>query len=350
MTELSCQDETQGDFFWGLDFTPAFYARLFAHGFLPISTSIHFPPEGYADRVFPILPSLRATIARSSDQDSLYILLPKLHKQRCVIRWDKLHVSKNARKRSKRFRVSFDQAFDDVVAACIEQHGEEWLFPPVVAALRTLHLQPNRVTEVPGSPVVRVHSVEVGQGDKMVAGELGYVVGAVYTSLTGFYTVASAGTIQMLAMAGLLRESGFGLWDLGMALPYKMRLGAENLPRGKFLSELARLRRRECAVRVDGKPPSGQSVSAAAAIRLLDSRGATGPGDAKETGLRSPPAKRKAAAVADDRESGGAQKASGAAGNDGKKNPAGRAAQSTRRRKAKGEAGAVSGSSDSAAS
>jgi len=77
-------------------YTPIFHHRLItqlmAEGFLPIAT------DG--------------------------LLLPKLHEQRCVVRLpNDLHVGKNTRKKAKKFEVTVNQAFDQVVAGCRQQHG-----------------------------------------------------------------------------------------------------------------------------------------------------------------------------------------------------------------------------------
>ncbi|KEP64794.1 UNVERIFIED_CONTAM: hypothetical protein HHA_202590 [Hammondia hammondi] len=75
-----------------------------------------------------------------ASRDPLYILLPKLHQERCCLLLDQMtpHISRNTRKRAKRFCFSIDRDFDGVLEGCVRQHGEGWLYPPVRQALREL--------------------------------------------------------------------------------------------------------------------------------------------------------------------------------------------------------------------
>lgn len=79
-----------------------------------------------------------------------------------------------------------------------------------------------------------------GQRFQLVAGEIGYCVGNVYTSLSGFCQKdrGSAGTVQCLATASLLNALKFRCWDLGMSMEYKLKMGAKNVPREVFLKML----------------------------------------------------------------------------------------------------------------
>jgi Leu/Phe-tRNA-protein transferase len=249
----------QGDYCYTTCFHPSLIGQLMMEGFLPIACG-----------------------------DTL--CLPKLHEHRCIIHplATNLHVAKSTRKKSKAFRITLNQAFDRVVRECQRQHGDVcWLYPKLVQAFRALLAAPymaqqqqqssssslsnaGRVTVDNRLIPVRVHSIEVWNDStgELAAGELGYTVGAIYTSLTGFTRQDSAGSVQLIALGRLLQQCGFAVWDLGMAMDYKASLGCQDVPRTTFLRLLhehrtvdtslsfasADMREQNCRVLIDQEP------------------------------------------------------------------------------------------------
>jgi len=235
-----------GDFCYSPLFDPRLIVQLMSEGFLPIAT------EG--------------------------LLLPKLHLHRSVVHLPAaLHVKKSARKKARRFTVSINTALDDVVAGCRQQHGTHcWLYDPLVAAFQTMYQatvenQPMQATFKSSacsnggdatslSCPVRFYSVEIWSHDGtneanhdageekngappvLVGGELGYSVGSIYTSLTGFSSQDSAGSVQLAALGMLLSRSGFTLWDLGMDMEYKRELGSTLMTRADFVQYVGTVR------------------------------------------------------------------------------------------------------------
>ena len=201
----------RGEFCWSSSFDGDFIARLMAHGFL--------------------------TMAQKVGKDG-YALLPKRHRHRWALDFRETHVARSTRRKAAKFELSVDRAFEEVIEGIQQQHGGEcWFYPPLVEAFRTLHCQ--------GSTHVKMRTFEVWDKatGSLVAGELGYACGDVYTSLSGFSRMASsAGAVQCAATAKLLARSGYVLWDLGMELPYKTKLGAQLLPRDAFLKRLRQAR------------------------------------------------------------------------------------------------------------
>lgn len=194
------------DFCWSSCFEPTFLAALMYEGYLPTA---HGPVEGPTE----------------------YILLPKLHQERCLVQFEDLRVSKRARSASREYLLAVDTAFDDVVDKCVKQHGESWLHPPIVDSFR-------RLFHSGGTGQVKMHSIELKREGHLVAGELGYSVGRTYCSLSGFTTISGSGNVQCLGLALLLHERGFDFWDLGMGMEYKAQMGAREISRADFLQRL----------------------------------------------------------------------------------------------------------------
>jgi len=99
---------------------------------------------------------------------------------------------------------------------------------------------------------VRLYSIEVWnvKTGKLAAGELGYSAGSVYTSLTGFTAEDSAGSVQLATLGRYLSNGSFDMWDLGMGLEYKSRLGAKDMDRVQFVETIHKLRIKDPNVRL----------------------------------------------------------------------------------------------------
>lgn len=201
------------EFCWSLYFEPEFLVRLFYSGFLPIARDLGLP------------------------NDPVYCLLPKLHFKRSVIDVENFQVSSSKRKKlNKSFpgcRVSVDASFEQVINFCLSQHGDNnWLFPPLRKAL-------SHINSHSGNGPVKVHSVEFTDPDgRIIAGDIGYEIGSIYTSMTGFYSASGAGSALLYSLASWLKLKGFTTWDLGMEMDYKRDLGAKVLNRVEWIKKV----------------------------------------------------------------------------------------------------------------
>jgi Leu/Phe-tRNA-protein transferase len=156
-------------------------------------------------------------------------LTPKLHTVRSVMDPRDISVTRTTRRESSRYDFGLDAHFGEVLDACVQTHGEDWLRPPLREAW--LNLFASRTKRR-----CRFSSMELMSGPRLAAGEIGVFAGACYTSLTGFRRESGSGTVQLAAAARYLEASGVTLWDLGMPLDYKASLGAHNVSRSEFLS------------------------------------------------------------------------------------------------------------------
>jgi Leucyl/phenylalanyl-tRNA protein transferase len=203
------------DLYWSATWDPTFYIALAQAGF--ISICHEFEPEGC-------------------------LLLPQLQKAYAVLEWNDLRPARAVRRlvrsgalQASRAALVLTTGTAEVVEGIVRAYGADcWVHPPYRDLLR--RLEPRR------SDGFRLFAVELRcDGDVLVGGELGYTIGATYTSLTGFVARgdrrwADYGTVQLHALAALLRSHGYAFWNLGHpGMPYKLALGARVQPRDAFL-------------------------------------------------------------------------------------------------------------------
>lgn len=163
------------------------------------------------------------------------LLLIKCHHARMLLYFSELRRARRTLRRMQReeFHISVDTSFERVLDETNRYHRRSWLTSALGEALLDLHRNPRKG--------VSVHSVELITGEgELVAAELGYRSGRAYTSLSGFHLRSGAGSIQLVALASVLRRAGFAFWDLGMDIPYKRNLGARPVGRTAFLEEYRR--------------------------------------------------------------------------------------------------------------
>lgn len=192
-------------------------------GFMPMSSRFTVPPG------FPYgEPESSGKGSSGEDGETRVFYTPKLHLERCVLDPANTRIRTTTRRSSRQFQVSVNKSFDTILAACIAIHGDGWLTPPLTRVFSELHIDR-------ASRQVKFISIELWKDDALVAGELGYAAGGAYASLSGFRSLSGAGTVQLAALAGILSESGYSVWDLGMPMDYKTALGGHMVRRHEYL-------------------------------------------------------------------------------------------------------------------
>ncbi|MDR0786226.1 MAG: GNAT family N-acetyltransferase [Treponema sp.] len=185
---------------------PVFISALMKAGFLVMSTGFpHYP--------------------------GVYILLPKLHLSRSILYFDKLHIKRSVKSLLKRYELRFCTDIEQIMDRCLEIHGNDWLTEPLMDAVYAMR----RMTRSYERFYAETVSFGVYRDGVLRAGEFGSLCGKVYTSYSGYYDESNAGTVQMILMAQFLKGQGFPFLDLGMPLPYKYELGAEDVTPQEFV-------------------------------------------------------------------------------------------------------------------
>ncbi len=211
--------DLDNSWYWTDNWEPSFYVELVHAGFITICTD--HPLAGF-------------------------VLLPQMHEASAVLDWQDLHCPRSLRRAlasglcerlglSLRISTRLAPTLDALERCWAE---ESWLHPPYRTLMEMLE-RDNCFEQPSFLPVgVELHA----EGCEIpVAGELGYVTGSVYTSLSGFMHPDrsrwnNTGKIQLLALGSLLCRSGFDFWNLGQPqMQYKKDLGAKVTPRPQFI-------------------------------------------------------------------------------------------------------------------
>ena len=195
-------------------FDPGFIARLMEAGFLVMSTRIDNEETEGVD---------------------CYILIPKLHLTRSALFFENLHIKKSVKRFLGRYELRPDSDFNYILDRCIEVHGDEWLTPPLVDAIKIIRESAPAPLASGGHIAVRPMSFALYHDGKLVAGEFGIKAGRVYTSYSGYYDESNAGTAQLILTCRYLQDRGYSFFDLGMPMQYKIDLGAVDISPKEFV-------------------------------------------------------------------------------------------------------------------
>lgn len=148
---------------------------------------------------------------------------------RGVIPLDGLRVARSLRRSVRRYRVTADMAFAEVVDACrgIERpHG--WISPEIRDAYVRLH------------KMGWAHSVEAWSEDgELVGGLYGVSIGGLFAGESMFHVDRDASKVALVSLVGRLAHGGATrLLDVQWATEHMRSLGAVEISRGEYLSAL----------------------------------------------------------------------------------------------------------------
>jgi Leu/Phe-tRNA-protein transferase len=161
------------------------------------------------------------------------LLIPEIQYTYALLDFKDLHISKKVQKllNKKFFVLDISNDLDEVFEAINTLHKNSWLSSKYLNMLK-------EVQKLDSS--VKVKSVTLREDGKVIAGEIGYVIGKTYTSLSGFSNrekcYRNYGTVQLVLLSEYLEENGFDFWNLGHPyMDYKLALGAKIYERDDFL-------------------------------------------------------------------------------------------------------------------
>lgn len=149
--------------------------------------------------------------------------------QRGVLFFSEFRPPKSWRKIVSRsdWKVTIDQAFDEVVTSCRHYHalreGETWITPFYVQVYSRLH------------QLGCAHSVEVwDEGGALIGGLYGVVVEGIFSGESMFYRETGASKRALMALVQHLQSRGATWMDTQMVTPVFASVGARLIPAEEF--------------------------------------------------------------------------------------------------------------------
>ena len=157
---------------------------------------------------------------------------------RLVLFTDKIKISKSLSKtlRTTAINVTFDQAFSHVIDACSAARGQKdnvengtWIQPEMIAAYIKLHQQGH------------AHSVECWHNGQLVGGLYGIAIGQMFFGESMFSLMRDSSKVALVTLCQHLNRWGFPLIDCQVYSDHLTRLGAVEIPRNDFITQLNKL-------------------------------------------------------------------------------------------------------------
>lgn len=179
--------------------------------------------DAYREGLFPM------PLDGVGDQDAIGWWSPAT---RAVFLPGGVKVSRSTRVAMRRFTVTADTCFEDVVRACGDPlRPQGWIDEHVVAAYTRLHESGH------------AHSVEVWQDGHLAGGLYGVQVGAVFAGESMFHVRPNASKAALAALASVLGDC---VIDTQWVTDHLASLGAVTMPRASYLTVLRERRDAPC--------------------------------------------------------------------------------------------------------
>lgn len=154
---------------------------------------------------------------------------------RMVLFPERLKVSRSLRKtlRQSRYTVTLDRAFVEVMEGCAQPRADEagtWITPEMLHAYTRLH------------ELGYAHSAEAWWGDSLVGGVYGVAIGRVFFGESMFFRARDASKVAFVHLVRQLEAWEFTVIDCQMRTAHLERMGAEEVPRARFIELLSACR------------------------------------------------------------------------------------------------------------
>lgn len=172
--------------------------------------------NAYARGIFPM--------AESAEDDAIFWLDPD---RRGVIPLDGFHISRSLRKTILRdpFDIRIDTDFPGVIEGCADR-DETWINRQIFGIYMDLF------------DAGHAHSVEVWDANTLVGGVYGVTLGGAFFGESMFSRRRDASKIALAYLVSRLRVGGFTLFDTQFLTDHLARMGAREVPRATYRTQL----------------------------------------------------------------------------------------------------------------
>lgn len=172
--------------------------------------------HAYSIGIFPM--------AEHRDDPEVFWVDPK---RRGVFPLGEFHISRSLARRLRRssYRATIDQNFTGVLDGCADR-ADTWINEEIRAHYITLHRRGH------------AHSQEIWDGDTLVGGVYGVILGAAFFGESMFSRRTDASKMALAYLVDRLKQTGFRLFDTQFLTPHLASLGAKEITRAAYHHQL----------------------------------------------------------------------------------------------------------------
>jgi leucyl/phenylalanyl-tRNA--protein transferase len=181
--------------------------------------------HGYSVGIFPM--------SEARDDPEIFWVDPR---ERGVIPLDGFHISRSLRRamRLSDWTVTTDHDFEGVVDGCADRE-DTWINAEIHRLYSALHLRG------------QAHSLEIWEGQELVGGVYGVVLGAAFFGESMFSRRTNASKMALACLVDRLRQGGFTLFDTQFITDHLKSLGGVEISRADYHAVLAHAKEQEAS-------------------------------------------------------------------------------------------------------
>jgi leucyl/phenylalanyl-tRNA---protein transferase len=146
---------------------------------------------------------------------------------RAIFEFGRFYMSRRLARtiRAEKFRLTINQAFDDVMRGCAERDGT-WITADMFEAYQRMHR------------LGYAHSIETWYEGELAGGVYGIALGGLFSGESMFFRVRDASKVALAYLVEYLQVRGFVLFDTQVVTEHTASLGAHEIPRAEYLARL----------------------------------------------------------------------------------------------------------------